>query len=135
MRGLRDRGIALLMGKRKKGRMLLAAFSALLLTLGAAGMADTQYVEGKTQAKQIDVMFTHDTHRLPIHIADDKLRQRIPAGRSGLKHIGKSLGAIIKFMVAKRRDLAADFSKHPKLRRLTFINRLHQCSHGKIPAV
>ncbi len=50
------------MGKRKKGRMLLAAFSALLLTLGAAGMADTQYVEGKTQAKQIDVMFTHDTH-------------------------------------------------------------------------
>ena len=62
MRGLRDRGIALLMGKRKKGRMLLAAFSALLLTLGAAGMADTQYVEGKTQAKQIDVMFTHDTH-------------------------------------------------------------------------
>lgn len=25
-------------------------------------MADTQYVEGKTQAKQIDVMFTHDTH-------------------------------------------------------------------------
>lgn len=50
------------MGKRKKGRMLLEAFSALLLTLGAAGMADTQYVEGKTQAKQIDVMFTHDTH-------------------------------------------------------------------------
>ena len=50
------------MGKRKKGRTLLAAFSALLLTLGAAGMADTQYVEGKTQVKQIDVMFTHDTH-------------------------------------------------------------------------
>ena len=74
-------------------------------------------------------------HGIPIHIAEYQLRQLVAACRCTLQHIGKSFGTIIKFMVSQSCNVTAYFPQHANLRCFTLIDRLHQCSHGKISAI